>query len=154
MARKTKKERREERAKRAQDLLNVVDEGGKNPRYRGLKPNLNGRPPAERSFTEALRLELTKRKRFRRPDGSLMESSELELIALKVIRELRIGTPISSKLLEIILNRIEGKPKEMVELDATLEVSSGIDAKDILLQRLNRILSAGEGEGSDTPDES
>ena len=107
--------------------------------------NLNNHPAAKKpTFTNTLIKLLTQKKKFRRPDGSLMESTELELIALKVIRELRSSTPMSSKMLDIVLTRIEGKPKDVVEIDGKLELAKGLDARDILLQRLDRILSDGE----------
>jgi hypothetical protein len=106
----------------------------------GHTVNPNGRPDKRHCFTDIIRAELTKRKRFRRPDGSLMEASELELIALKVVRELRMGTTVDNKLLAIVLDRIEGKPKESVELNATVQAAAGIDPRDVLLQRLSRLL--------------
>lgn len=121
------------------------DSGGKtkNPQYRGLHPNMSGRPPREMCITDKVREELRKKKKFRRPDGSIMESSELDLIAQKIVRQLRQGTgefgEISPKLLDIVLDRIEGKPKEQIQLDGRLEVASGIDAKAALLQRLSKI---------------
>ncbi|MDD4985169.1 MAG: hypothetical protein PHQ43_05185 [Dehalococcoidales bacterium] len=106
----------------------------------GHTANPHGRPPKTLCFTDTIRDMLTKRKRFRRPDGSLMEASELELIALKVVRELRMGTTVDNKLLAIVLDRIEGKPKESVELNATVQAAAGIDPRDVLLQRLSRLL--------------
>jgi len=120
---------------------------------KGKTNNPNGRPPKELCFTDKLRAELTKRKRFRRADGSLMEASELELIAIKVVRELRQGLTIDNKLLAIVLDRIEGKPKESVELDATVHAAGELDPKDVLLQRLNKILkTAEEDQGDDDED--
>lgn len=113
-----------------------------------------GRPPREHHFTEKLRKALTDKKTFKRQDGSLIESSELDLIIIKVIRELRTTSPVNVKLLEIVLNRIEGKPKELVEIDGSLEVSRGIDARDVLLQRLSKIVDAEAVEGDDTESES
>jgi len=103
--------------------------------------NPDGRPPKRLCFTDALRRELTKKKKFRKEDGSIIESSELDLIALKVIRELRTSNPVNAKLLEIVLNRLEGKPQESVTIDGRIEAASGISARDILLQRLDRVLS-------------
>jgi len=113
---------------------------------KGKTNNPNGRPPKVLCFTDIIREQLTRKKMFRRQDGSLMEASELELIALKVIQELRHGAPISHKLLNIVLDRIEGRPKESLELDGKLEVAGGLDARDVLLQRMKRVLDATESE--------
>jgi len=125
------------------------DEAGR----QNLKPNPNGRPDKKHCFTDTIRAELTKRKKFRNPDGSIMEASELELIALKVIRELRTAPEINHRLLGIILDRIEGKPKEQVELDARVEMASGIDPRDALLQRMEKILGTADQEEDDEDEE-
>ncbi|MCK9599551.1 MAG: hypothetical protein M0R06_10960 [Sphaerochaeta sp.] len=69
-----------------------------------------------------------------------MEASELELIALKIVRQLRNETEVSHKLLDLVLNRVDGRPKESVELNATVQAAAGIDPRDVLLQRLSRLL--------------
>ena len=106
----------------------------------GHTNNPHGRPPKELCFADIMRGELTKRKRFRRPDGSLMEASELELIALKIVRQLRNETEVSHKLLSLVLDRVYGRPKESVDLNATVQAAAGIDPRDVLLQRLSRLL--------------
>ena len=106
------------------------------------------------NFTTILREQLLKKKKFRRPDGTYMESTEMELIALKVIKELRTSIPVNTKLLSIIMDRTEGKPQESIKLDGGLELTNGIDAKDLLLQRLDQILSTSKGEGDDRVSES
>lgn len=114
-----------------------------------LKPNLNGRPPKELCFSDIMRAELLKRKKFRRADGSIMETTELELIVLKIIRELRSDTQVSHKLLNLILDRIYGKPRESIDIDAKVETASSLDAKDILLQRIDKILGQSKEESAD-----
>lgn len=109
-----------------------------------LHPNPTGRPDKRHCFTDAFRAELLKRKKFRHSDGSLLEASELELIALKVIRELRTAPEINHRLLGILLDRIEGKPKESVELDATVKMAGEIDPRDVLIKRLNKILGVAD----------
>ena len=112
--------------------------------------NPNGRPPNKLCFTTKFREELMKNKKFRRPDGSIFESTELDLIVAKVIKELRQGHGVDSRLLNIILDRIEGRPKESVELDGKLEVGHGIDARSLILQRLGQASSTGNGEEDDS----
>ena len=98
-----------------------------------------GHVPKTKLFSDCIREELTRRKRFRRPDGSLVDTSELELIALKLVRELRTTTPVNSRLLDIVLNRIEGKPKEYVELDASLEVDRGSLSDEELISLIRKL---------------
>lgn len=136
------KKSRENKSTRTPDESKVEESGtGK-----GHTNNPGGRPRKELCFTDTIRRELNKKKRFRRSDGTLMEASELELIALKVVRELRQGLVIDNKLLAIVLDRIEGKPKETVELDATVQAAGDIDPRDILLQRLSNILKVSDQE--------
>jgi hypothetical protein len=115
--------------------------------------NPNGRPPNNLCFTVKFREELTKEKKFRRPDGTIFESTELDLIVAKVVKELRQGNGIDSKLLSLILDRVEGKPKESLELEGKLEVGHGIDARSLILQRLGQKPVSGEGEESDSQPE-
>ena len=104
----------------------------------------------QKLFSETLREELNKERTFRRKDGTLLTTTELRLIAIKVINELRTTTPVNSRLLDIVLNRIEGKPKEFVEIDGTMEVMNGLSAQEILLQRLSHIIGPPADEGADT----
>lgn len=106
------------------------------------------------TFSDTLREELNKKKTFTRRDGSLMQSSELRLIAIKVIQELRTTSPVNSRLLDIVLNRIEGKPKEFVEVDATMEVMNGLNPTELLLQRLSKLLPSGEADTDNRESES
>jgi hypothetical protein len=67
-------------------------------------------------FSEILRKQLLREKSFRRPDGTIFKASELEIITARVIKQLRKGRPLDIRLLDVVLNRLEGKPKEHVEL--------------------------------------
>lgn len=107
-----------------------------------------GRPKRALCFTDKLRYQLSKKKKFRRPDGTEFESTELDLLTMKIVQELRTTVPINIPLLNTVLNRIEGKPQETISIDETLEVSRGIDAREVILQRLSKIITVGEGEES------
>jgi len=73
-----------------------------------------GRPKKELCFTDKLRYQINKKKRFRKADGSILEASEMDLIVLKVVQELRTTTPLNIPLLNAVLNRLEGKPPETI----------------------------------------
>jgi len=93
------------------------------------------------NFGKTLRDMLLRKKVFRRPDGTLLDACELELIAKRVITELRTGAEFDVRLLEVVMNRVDGKVKEIVEMDAKLEVAHDIDAREVILSRLNKLLS-------------
>lgn len=144
MSKKREQNRRMRTSEACSSAERSAEAGAKNSR-----PHPAGRPPRELCFTDIIRAELKRKKKFRRADGSIMEASELELIAMKVVRELRNDEPVNNKLLGIILDRLEGKPKESVEIDGKLEVAQGLDAKDVLIQRLNRILEIAEDDSDE-----
>lgn len=131
---------------------------GKRARKEGEErsPGYNpwGVPPRQLHFTQTLQKELTKRKTFRRKNGSVFDATELELITLKVIRELRESEPLNAKLLEIVLNRLEGKPKESVDLSGQVGVVVGEDPKGQLLKRLDALLESRRAEDGDSGPES
>ncbi len=146
------KKREENKSKRTGDTRRGVPVGVIPSPKTGFSNNPNGRPPKELCFADIMRAELAKRKRFRRKDGSIMEASELELIALKIVRQLRNETEVSHKLLSLVLDRIYGRPKEQVEVNATVQAAAGIDPRDLLLQRLSRLLQSTD-ERTKEPDD-
>lgn len=123
--------------------------GGKVPPH-AWKPGQCGNPEPNQSkpFTAALRNMLLTKKVFKRPDGTLLEASELELIARRVAIELRTNPSFDVRLLELILNRLEGKVKEVVEIDPGVEAASAIDARKVILSRLGKLIPT----GADTED--
>lgn len=79
----------------------------------GQSGNPAGRKPGP-TFTSLLREALGRKRRYRRKSGVEFESTEMELIVERAIKELRTNPIFDVKLLSVILDRIEGKVKEPV----------------------------------------
>lgn len=94
------------------------------------------------TFSNVLRDVLTKKRKYRKPDGTMFESSELELIVRRAVKELRTGIYFDVRLFDVLMNRIEGKPKEPIDVEGIKEVAHDLNAHDIILSRLGGIILA------------
>lgn len=88
---------------------------------RGQSGNPGGRKRGP-TFASVLTEMLSRRRRYKKSDGTVFESSEMELILKRALRELRTGLNFDVKLFETIMNRMEGKPKESLTLDGGLSI--------------------------------
>ena len=106
------------------------------------------------TFSNMLRDVLTRKRKYRKPDGTRFESSELELIVKRAVRELRTGLEFDVRLFDVLMNRIEGKPKEPIDVEGIKEVANDLNAHDIILSRLGGIVLARGHSEDDSESES
>lgn len=106
-----------------------------------------GRPKGP-SFGSTIRDILTKNKRFRRSDGKLFESTELVLIVRRAIKTLRTSPEFDVKLFTALMDRMDGKPKDNIDVEGIKEIANDIDAREVILSRLAGIaLARGHNQG-------
>ncbi len=106
------------------------------------------------TFSNVLRDVLTRKRKYRKPDGTMFESSELELIVRRAVKELRMSLIFDVRLFEVLMNRIEGKPKEPIDVEGIKEVANDLNAHDIILSRLGGIVLARRHSEDDSESES
>jgi len=127
-------------------LRNRVAPADKKPHgfYKGMEPH----PAAKEArahghtFSNVLRDILIKPRKYRKPDGSTFESTELQLIIQRAVKELRTGTEFDVRLLALIMERHDGKIKEPIDVEGIKEVANDLNAHDIILSRLGGIILA------------
>ena len=119
----------------------------KNPK--GTFPDVHGGKKLEPVFSKQLRAELTKLRKFRKPDGKIVTHSYVELLVQKIMDQLLNSPEMDTKLLEMMLNRLEGKVAEGIDLSGDIEIRRGLSAKELLLQKLGRHVQLRESEKSD-----
>lgn len=106
----------------------------------GVFPDIHAGKKLDPIFTKELRAELTKLRRFRKPDGKVLELSYIQLLIQRIVDELLEAPELDVKLLEMVLNRLEGKVPEGLDFSGGVELRDGIGARDLLLQKLDRYL--------------
>lgn len=105
------------------------------------------------TFGSTIKNILTKKKKFRKPDGTLFDSTELELIVRKAIKTLRLGSDFDVKLFIALMERMDGKPKDNIDVEGIKEIANDIDAREVILSRLAGIsLARGHNQGSERDD--
>lgn len=119
-------------------------------RPEGVFPDIHDGKRLDLVFSKQLRAELTKLRKFRRPNGKVVEATYVQLLVKKVMNELLNAPSLDVKLLEMTLNRLEGKVPDGLSVSGGLELRDGISARDILLQKLDRHLRLKEAETSDS----
>lgn len=114
----------------------------------GQSGNPAGRP-AGLTFSSILRDTLTKKRKYRTKKGLVFESSELELIVSRAVKELRTNPEFDVRLLETLINRLEGRVKEPIDVEGIKELASDLSAREILSTRFGGlILARGNSEGN------
>jgi len=105
------------------------------------------------TFSNVLRDVLTRKRKYRKPDGSMFESSELELIIRRAVKELRTAPEFDVRLLALLMERHDGKVKEPIDVEGIKEVANDLNARDIILSRLSGlILARGHSEDGSESD--
>lgn len=105
------------------------------------------------TFGSTIREILTKPKKFRRPDGTLFSSTELTLIVRRAIKTLRMSDEFDVKLFTALMDRMDGKPKDNIDVEGIKEIANDIDAREVILSRLAGIaLARRHSEGSERDD--
>lgn len=121
--------------------------------YKGMESPAKDSVEARKNgytFSNVLRDVLTKKRKYRKPDGTMFDSCELELIVRRAVKELRTGPEFDVRLFDVLMNRIEGKPKEPIDVEGIKEVAHDLNAHDIILSRLGGIvLARGHSEDGD-----
>lgn len=106
------------------------------------------------SFGSTIRSVLTQKKRFRNSDGTLFSSTELELIVKRAIKLLRTRANFDVKLFIALMDRMDGKPKDNIDVEGIKEIANDIDAREVILSRLAGIALARGNSGSGERDDS
>lgn len=131
--------------KAARELRHLLHPKRPDPNPGPWKPGVSGNPAGRRpgpTFSSILREALTRKRRYVKPDGTEFESSELELIVNRAIKELRKNPDFDVKLLSALLDRFEGKVKEPIDVEGMKEVVNGLNPHDILMSRFTGLALA------------
>ena len=135
-----------------------VSESPGNPDwFKGMKsPAKNSKEERARgvTFTNILRDVLTKTRKYRKPDGTMFESTELELIIRRAVKELRTNPDFDVRLLSLLIERHDGKVKEPIDVEGIKEVANDLNAHDIILSRLGGLILAKGHSEADSESES
>lgn len=115
----------------------------------GTFPDVRGGKQLDPCFSKVLRAEMTRLRKYRTEDGKRIEKSRLQLLVEKIWNQLYEAPEIDVKLLEMVLNRLEGKVPEGVNVSGGLELREGLSAKELILQKLDRQLRVKDSEESD-----
>lgn len=115
----------------------------------GTFPDVRGGKPLEPVFSKVLRSEMTRLRKFRKPDGEVLQLSYLQLLVQKIANELLQSPEMDVKLLEMVLNRLEGKVPDSVNFEGGLELRRGLSAKELILSKLDRTVRPKASEESD-----
>jgi len=127
--------------KRVKDGTKVSKKTGKHLFQPGQSGNPGGRPGGP-NFSNMLRAILNKKKAFRKPDGTVFESTELELITSRAVKELRTAAHFDVKLFQAIMDRIDGKVTEPIDVEGIKEVANDLNSKDIIMSRFGGLILA------------
>ena len=123
-------------------------ESNQEPRQ-GTFPDVRGGKSLDPCFSKVLRAEMTRLRRYRTEDGKRIEKSRLQLLTEKIWNQLYEAPEMDVKLLEMVLNRLEGKVPEGIAFSGGLELREGLSAKELILQKLDRQLRVKDSEESD-----
>jgi len=114
----------------------------------GTFPNVSGGKALEPCFSKELRASMTRLRKYRTEDGKRITQSRLQLLIEKIWTQLYEAPEIDVKLLEMVLNRLEGKVPESVNFEGGLEFRRGLSAKELILSKLDRQLRTKASEES------
>ena len=114
----------------------------------GTFPNVRGGKQLDPCFSKVLRSEMTKLRKYRTEDGKRIEKSRLQLLTEKIWDQLYEAPEIDVKLLEMVLNRLEGKVPDSVNFEGGVEFRHGLSAKELILSKLDRSLRLKDAEKS------